>query len=195
MCCNRTSYGFNYFYPSIVEGFNLGTRTITLACTAPPYILAALVSYIVAWSSDRRKERGFHIITLVLIAIVGFIISLATLKVPARYFASFLYVCGVFGGNPVVFSWAASTLSATPQKKACAMAIINLCGQMGNIWSPYFFHEKDAPRYASAMVLLLVFSALQTALCCTMKWVLSRENKRLVRWGETNGLEPNMYTL
>ncbi|CAG8920220.1 unnamed protein product [Penicillium salamii] len=195
MCSNQTSYGFNYFYPTIVEGFNLGTRTITLTCTAPPYIVAALVSYGIAWSSDRRKERGFHITTPVLIAIIGFIISIATLNIPARYVASFLYVAGVFGANAAVFSWAATTLGATPQKKACAMAIMNLCGQLGNIWSPYFFHDSDSPRYARAMVLLLVFSALQAALCCLMKWLLARANKRLVQWGQTAGVEPNLYTL
>jgi predicted MFS family arabinose efflux permease len=195
MCANQTSYGFNYFYPSIVEGFNLGSRTITLACTAPPYIVAALISYGLAWSSDRRKERGFHIIIPVLIAIIGFIVSVAILSIPARYVASFLFVAGVFAANPVVFSWAASTANDTPQKKACAMAIINLSGQFGNIWSPYFFDDNDAPRYSRAMVLLMVFSALEVTLCCLMKWLLSRENRKLVRQGQSTGVDLNLYTL
>lgn len=195
MCANQTSYGFNYFYPSIVEGFNLGSRTITLACTAPPYIVAALVSYGLAWSSDRRKERGFHIIVPVMVAIIGFIISVATLGIPARYVASFLFVTGVFCANPVVFSWAASTINDTAQKKACAMAIINLSGQFGNIWSPYFFKANDSPQYSKAMVLLMVFSILEITLCSLMKWILSRANRKLVIEGESTGVDPNLYTL
>ncbi|KAG4254417.1 hypothetical protein FPRO04_07796 [Fusarium proliferatum] len=41
---NQSAYGFNYFYPAIDRGFNLGSRTITLICTAPPYLLGAFIS-------------------------------------------------------------------------------------------------------------------------------------------------------
>lgn len=68
------------------------------------------------------------------VAIVGFVISVATLNVPARYFASFLYIAGCFTGNSLVFAWGASTTSKTPEKRACATAIINVLGQAGNIW-------------------------------------------------------------
>ncbi|KAL4916422.1 major facilitator superfamily domain-containing protein [Aspergillus aurantiobrunneus] len=184
MCSSQSAYGFNYFYPTIVEGFGLGARTITLACTAPPYIVGAFVSYCVAWSSDRRKERGFHILTPVLVAIAGFIVSVATLNIPVRYFASFLYISGIFGTNAVVFNWAATIVSDTAQKKACAMAIINLTGQLGS-----------APRYITAMILLLVFAALEALLCLSMKLFLRRKNRNLAAWGNEAGVVPNLYTL
>lgn len=195
MASNQSAYGFNYFYPAIVKGFNLGGRTITLLCTAPPYVAGAIVSYCIAWSSDRRKERGIHIATPVLIAMVGFIISVAVLSTPARYASSFLYVCGVFGANAVVFSWAASTVSHTPEKRACAMAIINIIGQLGSIWSPYFFDPKDEPRYLRAMILLMAFCILEAILCFTMKFLLRRENKKLEARFEGTGSVPNLYTL
>ncbi|KAL4876361.1 major facilitator superfamily domain-containing protein [Aspergillus karnatakaensis] len=195
MCCSQSAYGFNYFYPKIVEGFDLGSRKITLACTAPPYIIGAVISYFIAWSSDRRKERGFHITTPIIVAMIGFIISVATLNIPARYFASFVYISGIFGANAVVFSWAATTVSNTAQKKACAMAIVNITGQLGSIWSPYFFHAHEAPRYLTAMILLLVFSALEAVICVGMRFLLRRENKRLIAWGNEEGVVPNLYTL
>ncbi|KAL2816545.1 major facilitator superfamily domain-containing protein [Aspergillus granulosus] len=195
MCSSQSAYGFNYFYPTIVEGFNLGTRTITLACTAPPYIVGALIAYGIAWSSDRCKERGFHIAVPVGIAIIGFIISVATLNIPVRYFASFLYISGIFGANAVVFSWAATTVNTTAQKKACAMAIINITGQLGSVWSPYFFDENQAPRYSRAMVLLLVFAALDAVLTLTMKVRLRHENKKLIARGVEEGIVPTLYML
>ena len=195
MCSSQSAYGFNYFYPAIVEGFNLGSRTITLACTAPPYIIGAFVSYGVAWSSDHFKDRGFHVLTPVLVAIVGFIISVATLNIAARYFASFLYISGIFGANAVVFSWAATTVSDTAQKKACAMAMINFISQLGSVWSPYFFHENEAPRYVTAMILLMVFAGVEVALVVSLKLLLRRENKKLIAWGNEAGVVPNLYTL
>ncbi|KNG81610.1 hypothetical protein ANOM_010137 [Aspergillus nomiae NRRL 13137] len=162
MCSSQTSYGFTYFYPSIVDGFN---RTVTLACIAPRYIVAALISYGMAWSS---KERGFHIMLTVMIAIVGFILSVATLGIPVRYVASFLLVAGAFEASPVIFSWAARWV--------------------GNVWSPYFFNDNDASQYSIAMALLMAFSALETALCGLMQWLLSQEDaKNIVRKDQSSG--------
>ncbi|RKK58323.1 hypothetical protein BFJ71_g2410 [Fusarium oxysporum] len=158
---NQSAYGFNYFYPAIVRGFNLGSRTITLVCTAPPYLLGAFISYFIAWRSDRKAERGWHISGAILFAIVGFIISAATINIPARYAASFLYIFGCFGANADLYSWAASSVGQTPTKKACATAIINVTGQLGTIWSPYFFNSNDEPRYTRAMILLLAFAVLE----------------------------------
>ena len=132
LCANHTAYGFNNFYPSIVEGFELGSRTVTLLCTAPPYLVGAIITFFVANSSDRNNERGLHISVPMLVAVVGFVISVATLNVPARYVASFLYVTGCFSANSIVYTWGASTTSQTPEKRACATAIINVTAQLGS---------------------------------------------------------------
>lgn len=195
LCANQTAYGFNYFYPSIVEGFDLGTRTITLVCTAPPYIVGAIVAYLIAWSSDRMGERGWHIALPIIVATVGFIISVSVLSIPARYCASFLYISGVFGANATLYGWAASSVSNTLEKKACATAIINVIGQFGSIWSPYFFNSNDAPRYTTAMLLLMAFCVLEALLCFAMKFLLRKENKKILERFDGYGAAPNLYTL
>ncbi|KAL5614069.1 hypothetical protein FOVSG1_003132 [Fusarium oxysporum f. sp. vasinfectum] len=195
LCSNHTAYGFNNFFPAIVRGFNLGDRTITLVCTAPPYLIGAVLSYAIAWSSDRRAERGYHISIPMIVAMVGYIINVSVLNVPARYFAAFLYVSGCFGANAAVYSWAATSVSQTPQKKACATAIINVVGQFGNIWSPYFFDDKDEPRYTKAMLLLMAFCVLNASLCFLMKFILRRENKKIIAQHEGTAIIPNLYTL
>lgn len=77
-------------------------RTITLVLTAPPYILAAAVGILQAWSSGRMNERTWHITASKGIAIVGFIISVATLNVGARYFSIYLFVAFSFGVNNIL---------------------------------------------------------------------------------------------
>ena len=183
LMANHSAYGFNNFFPSIVKGFDLGGTTITLVLTAPPYLLATAIALLVAWSSDRRKERGYHTSIPMAVACVGFIISVSTLNKPARYAAAFLYIAGCFSSNAGVFSWASTTLNQTPEKRACATAIINLLSQLGNIWSPYFFPTSDGPRYVMAMLLMMSFSVLSIACCLVMKWILKRENKELKESG------------
>lgn len=173
---------------------NLGNRTITLVLTAPPYLFGAAVSFMVAYSSDRFNERGYHISAPMAVAIAGFAISAATLNIPARYFASFLYCAGAFAANATVYSWAASSLNQTPEKRACATAIVNLLSQFGNIWSPYFFPSTDGPRYIMAMLLMMGFSALSIIASLLMKFLLKRENRKMLAEAEQTGQEIKLYT-
>ncbi|KAL2784945.1 major facilitator superfamily domain-containing protein [Aspergillus keveii] len=195
LCANHTAYGFNNFYPSIVRGFNLGSTVVTLLCTAPPYIIGALIAFAVAWSSDRMGERGYHIGGSMAVAVLGFVISVSTLNTPARYFSSFLYICGCFAANSLVYTWAASAVSQTPEKRACATAIINLTSQFGNIWSPYFFRDGDEPRYLLAMILMMAFAGLSIVCCGIMKWTLKRDNRKLLARYEGAGEQPNLHVL
>jgi MFS family permease len=195
LCFNHTAYGFNSFYPTIVKGFNLGNNTKTLLLTAPPYLLGAIISFGVAYSSDRLGERGFHISIPMLVAMVGFVISVATLNVPVRYFASFLYISGCFSANSLVYTWGASITNQTPEKRASAAAIINVMGQFGNIWSPYFFRPNDSPRYLLAMILMMAFSIGSAVLCWVMKLILRRDNHRLLKSLEGTGIRPKLHIL
>ncbi|CZR52008.1 related to allantoate permease [Phialocephala subalpina] len=164
LIANHTAYGFNYFYPSIVKGFNLGSTTITLVLTSPPYLLATISSMLFAYSSDRRGEP------------------------------SFLFICGCISANAMVFSWASSSLSETPEKRAAATAMINLLSQLGNIWSPYFFRPQDSTRYLLAMLLMMAFSLLGVGRCILMKMVLVRENRKIVEEFEGSDERPNLYS-
>lgn len=186
LTANHSAYGFNNFFPTIVKGFGLGSRTTTLVLTAPPYLLAAVIAFAVALSSDRRKERGWHIALPMVISCIGFIISVSTLNKAARYTAAFLYIGGCFSSNALVFSWAANTLSQSAEKRACATAIINLLSQVGNIWSPYFFPASDGPRYVMAMLLMMASTIVSMISAMTMKFLLRRANRKLVDEGALN---------
>ena len=192
---NHSAYGFNNFFPSILKGFKLGDRTTTMALTAPPYLIGTAVSIAVSWSSDRFSERGYHISVPMAVAATGFGISVATLNVPARYFASFLYTSGCFSANSMVHSWFATVLNQTPEKRACAVAIINMLSQLGNVASPYFFPKEDEPRYVMAMCLMMGFSVLSICTAGSIKFVLKKANKELLRKGNSAGERPVLYPL
>ncbi|KAF4420506.1 major facilitator superfamily transporter [Fusarium acutatum] len=194
LCANHTAYGFNNFFPTIVRSMNLGNRTITLVLTAPPYLFGAAVSFLLAHSSDRFNERGYHISVPMAFAIIGFIVSAATLNNAARYAASFFYCAGAFAANAAVYSWTASSLNQTPEKRACATAIVNLLSQFGNIWSPYFFPASHGPRYAMAMLLMMAFSALSIVASLLMKYLLKKDNKKLLIEAEQSGRTVKLYT-
>ncbi|TDZ31635.1 MFS transporter prlL [Colletotrichum spinosum] len=189
-----SSYGFNNFFPTMVNGFGLGSRTMALVLTAPPYMLGTAVSFGVAWSSDRKKERGFHIMANNCVSVVGFVVSVATLNTPARYAAAFLYTAGSFSANALVYTWAVSSLSQTPEKRAAGGAIVNIMGHLGNVMSPYFFPDSDSPRYTMAMILQIVFAGLTFCMAFTAKTYLGRQNRKLRAAADANGTVYNPFT-
>ncbi|CAK1360977.1 putative transporter [Cercospora beticola] len=190
------SYGFNFFFPTLLRGFNIGSNTVSLLLTAPPYVTGAIVSFVLAWNSDRIKERGWHISGGLLAAAIGFIITVATdgsATIP-RYVASFLYAPGSFAANALVYSWAVSTLSATPEKRAAGGAIVNIIGHVGNIISPYFFRDEERPTYRLAFILMLVFGGLAFGFAFSTKMFLKRTNKKLREVASATGTVYSPYT-
>ncbi|CZR48313.1 uncharacterized protein FPRO_12923 [Fusarium proliferatum ET1] len=191
---NQSAYGFNYFYPAIDRGFNLGSRTITLICTAPPYLLGAFISYFIAWHSDRKAERVAHK-RCDPFRNCRFYHQCCDNQYP-RSLCCVLPVhlrllwskCG-FIQLGCVFSWSDTA------KKACATAIINVTGQLGTVWSPYFFNSNDEPRYTRAMVLLLAFAVLEICVCFLLKFILRRANKKIIAEHEGTGRVPTLFTL
>lgn len=180
------AYGFSNFFPSIVRGFGY-TRTVTLLITAPPYICAAIGSLINARHSDYKKERGLHYAIPVAVGCIGYIVCLATQNREARYAASFIYVSGMYIANPLTSTWCASTMGRTPEKRAVAVAALNVLGQIGNFIAPYFFQDKDEPRYQLAFIMMMVMGLLTVSAALLLKWYLVRSNKKLHRTAIANG--------
>lgn len=195
VCINITisaAYGFSNFYPAIVRGFGY-SRTTTLVMTFPPYMLAAVVAVVIAWSSDRRADRGWHFSAPVAVGMMAYIVCMATMKTEARYAASYFFIGGLFGANPLINTWITSTLSRTPEKKATSVAVNNILGQIGNVIAPFFFVDSDEPRYFMAFILMFVMAGLCVASAMALKYSLWRENKKLLREAMQSGTAYQPY--
>lgn len=190
------AYGFSNFFPSIVRGIanDRGmSNTVALLLTAPPYIFAAMGSYVNAWHSDRTKERGWHYATPVAVASCGFIICLATSQPMARYGASFIYVGGMYIANPMIMGMVSGAMGRSPEKRAISIAICNVLSQIGNFVAPFFFLTSEEPAYRTAFACMMAMGFLSSACALTLKWKLSRSNKRLLREANQNGTAYQPY--
>lgn len=130
------AYAFNFYFPILVTGLGIvESDTLALVFTSPPYMWAAAVALFVSWNSDRMRERGIHVASGMVVAVVGYIMTAASDDTFVRYGAAFLFVPGAFAANALIYSWAVSSLSATPEKRAAGGAIVNIIGHVGNIVS------------------------------------------------------------
>lgn len=65
--------------------------------SAPPWVFSCLVAIVNAWHSDRTGEKFWHIMGPIAMGLIGFIISMSTLNVAARYVALFLQAASYAG--------------------------------------------------------------------------------------------------
>lgn len=131
--------GFKNFFPTIVDTLGF-SRTITLVLTCPPYLIAGAISILWARSSGHFNESTWHITVAKLVAIFGFVLACATLNVGARYFAMCVFTIGTYAVNSIILAWCGNTCGQTKEKKASALAIINVSATISFIWTPVRGH-------------------------------------------------------
>ncbi|KPI40255.1 putative transporter [Cyphellophora attinorum] len=181
---------FNSFLPTVVKTFGFST-TVTLALTCPPYIFAGIVGFLFGWSSGRHHERTYHITAGLGIATIGFIWAAATLNVPARYVACFVFPVGAYSVNSVIIGWASSTLAQSREKRAVIFALINSLGNLGSIYGAYLWPSTDSPLYSIGFGASAGFAFGAVALAWLMRHLLKRANKSILAMTHVENI--NLY--
>lgn len=170
--------GFKNFLPTVMKSLGYNT-TVTLALTCPPYVFASLMSVAVSWSSGRFNERTWHVTASKGVAIAGFILSCATLNVPARFVGIMLFVGATYGVNNIILGWTASVVGQTDEKKAVSIAMCNTLGNLASVYTPYLWPDSAEPRFVMPMAASAGFSLGVVILAWVMRISLERRNKKL----------------
>lgn len=170
--------GFKNFFPTVVEtlGFD---RTVTLALTCPPYLIAGAVTIAVSWSSGKFNERTWHITISKAVATFGFGLACAEIGIAGRYVAMVIFTIGTYGVNSLILGWCGSTCGQTPEKKAVAIGIVTTVMNASFIWTPYLWPSSDGPRYVIALSSSAAFSVATAMFAWLAKIIFMRKNKAL----------------
>ncbi|WWC86577.1 uncharacterized protein L201_001454 [Kwoniella dendrophila CBS 6074] len=183
-----TAGAVTQFIPTVVATFGM-SKVNTLLLTAPPYLFAAFLALTISYTSDKKPERCFHLLTPILFGMVGFIIATTTTKTAPRYFSLFLMIGGMFGSYNVALAWISSTFTRPRAKRAAAYATINSLGNVAQIWSPYLYKAKTAPSYHLAFTVNTVMAAVAVVFCLVLRWCLQRENARMDKLEQVEGAD------
>ena len=174
---------FNNFFPTVVGslGFN---STITLVLTCPPYLISGVAGIVVGISSGKFNERTWHITGSMGLALIGFVISCATLNTAARYIACFMFASGAYAVNSCILGWVSATLGQTTEKKAVSLSIVNVVANASYIYTAYLYPKSDGPKYLTAMASNAAFAFCTIVAAWWMKTWLMRTNKKMIEKGE-----------
>ncbi|KAJ7503277.1 major facilitator superfamily domain-containing protein [Mycena galericulata] len=165
------------FFPTVAKTLGFST-TITLLLTAPPWLVAAIVCVLSAWHADRTGERFFHISVWIWAMMIGFIISLCTMSVGARYFAMFLMALGD-AGCAMTLVWASNSIPRPPAKRAAAIGIANGIGDLGTLVGSYAWKNKWGPAYHPSFEISLTALVVSTIFALVIRQRLVRMNHEL----------------
>ncbi|KAI1208042.1 major facilitator superfamily transporter [Annulohypoxylon truncatum] len=148
-------YGISFFLPTIIR--NMGyTASMAQLMTVPIYAVAAILSVIFAFMSDRVGKRSPFIISFLLVMIVGYSMCISSANPKVVYCGVFLISCAIYPAFPGLVSWLSSNLAGS-YKRSAGMAIQIGIGNLGGAMASNFYRQKDSPRYILGHALELGF--------------------------------------
>ncbi len=162
-------YTVNLWMPSVLAGFlHLSARdgAVTVGrYGALPYVVAAICTVLIGWSSDRTGERRFHIAGCLLLAATGFGWAAYAHSLVSALFAFGLAAVGYW--SMMGPFWALPTRVLGGQAAAGGVAIITMVGSIGGFAGPALTGKlKDMTNSYTAGLLMIGGLAVVGAILC-----------------------------
>jgi hypothetical protein len=173
MSTTMPAYAFSYFLPVILLGMGYSAGQAN-ALSAPPSLFAMITAFGFAWLGDKYRVRAPVIAAQSVLAIIGLMIVAYAENNGARYFGSFLGVCGCQGNVPAILAYQSNNIRGQ-SKRSVGSALQIGFGAIGGILASTTFKQTEAPTYITG---LWVTTGLQIyillVLCCTTTYFVRR---------------------
>lgn len=159
-------YGFQFWLPQVIKAFSAAGQSdaLTSRLTAIPAIFQGLGMLIIAASSDKKRERIFHLILANALTAIGLLAALypdSGIKFGALSLAAF----GIWGA--VGPFWALCRESLPRHLQATGIALINSVGNLGGFAGPIligFIKETSKDHGLETALATLAGASLASAL-------------------------------
>ena len=162
--------------PSIVKGLGYTTTDSAQLHSVPPYIVAAFTVVTAAWAADKYK-RVPVILSMYLLAIIGWTILYTQKDLHARYAGTFLAAMGSYASFPPTVSLLTSNIGGKTKRATVIGFQVGVGGLAGTI-SSNIFRAQDAPRYLFGFAIDLGFCCLGFLATLTTFLLMQLANRR-----------------
>ncbi|MDY7577181.1 MFS transporter [Herbaspirillum sp. RTI4] len=161
-CCVMGQYGLTFWMPTLIKTagvkglFNIGLFT------AIPYSAAVIAMLVLGRSSDKHRERRWHLVVPMLLGAAGLIGSAlaGTSNTEVAILCLTIAAAGVLASAPLF--WSLPTAFLNGVAAAAGIAAINSVGNLAGFASPYLIgtikdmtQSTDIAMYVLAAVLVL----------------------------------------
>ncbi|KAK9773419.1 putative Major facilitator superfamily domain-containing protein [Seiridium cardinale] len=167
------------FLPIVLQRLGYST-VVTNLLTVPPNCCGFLVLLAVTYSSDRFRERTYHIVFSLVLSFVGLIILATVDGLTHRgvaYFACFLVASGAYIPSCLVHSWHNNN-NLNENSRAANTGLLVGLGNLGGILSAATFRTEYAPRYVPCLVATACCNVVCVVFTLWLGLWMKGENKR-----------------
>jgi ACS family tartrate transporter-like MFS transporter len=148
-------YVVNLWMPLILSSFaNAADASLTARYSTVPYLLAAIFTVVVGWSSDRWNERRGHLAGCMALAAIGFWWAARSHSVPVALCAFCLAAMGLW--STMGPFWALATRRLEGAAAAGGVAMITMIGGFGGFLGPYATGRLRDATHSYATGLLVI---------------------------------------
>jgi MFS family permease len=174
----NTGYATSFFTPTIIRDLGFTAEAAQIR-SIPVFVVAAVVSLVVAWCADRARHRFGFCILGICMASVGYVILLCqdSVSVGVRYFAIFVVVSGGYICQPVTLAWIQNNMTGH-YKRSIASAMMVGFGNCGGIVASNIFITEEAPHYMTGYATSLGLLWMCAAACVVLLLGVRVENKK-----------------
>lgn len=153
-------YGISFWLPQIVKDMGVNDVVVNGLVTSIPFAFACVAMVVVGRSSDKTRERKWHIIVCAIVGAMGLVGGAALTSVPALALANLSLALGGALASIAVL-WALPGALLTGAAAASGIALMATIGNIGGYVAPYILglakeatNRLDAGLYimAAAMV-------------------------------------------
>jgi MFS transporter, ACS family, tartrate transporter len=156
------NYGIVFFMPQIIKGIGL-SNMMTGVVSSLPYIIGTIGLLAWGWSSDRNKERRWHLITASTVGALGLAFAAWS---GASYWALLgmsAATAGIYGSRAAF--WPMPSIFLTGTAAAGAIAMINAVGNLGGYFGPVIVGWiRDSTKSFEAGLYFLAACSLMAAI-------------------------------
>lgn len=135
-------YSFSLFLPTIIRSLGY-TQVTAQLLTVPPNMGAFFTVLLVGWYSDKTRVRGVFMLAGCAVAIVGYIMLIASTRSLTQYGGTFLVAAGIFPCSPLVMGWLTNNL-APHYVRATGTGFQIMIANMAAFIATFTYLQKDA---------------------------------------------------
>ncbi|KAF9880545.1 major facilitator superfamily transporter [Colletotrichum karsti] len=178
ICASVPGQAFSVFLPLVVQGLGYSSIEANLM-SVPPYVCGALGLYLFALSSDYHKERGYHIVGGIVIALVGLIATVTVESHAGKYAALCVLLLGSYIAAPLTVAWLSGN-NPEPGKRSLILGV-NGFGNLSGVIGAQLYRDRYKPNYKLPFYVTLGFVAVALVGYISFRFILVSINRKKIQ--------------
>ncbi|KAG6059438.1 hypothetical protein E4U32_004081 [Claviceps aff. humidiphila group G2b] len=140
-------YSFSVFLPTIIQSMSFTSPDDIIRnqlLSVAPYALAAVLTVVVGFLSDRFQRRGVFIMGCAVVAAVGFVMLISSTNPAVQYAGTFLGAMGGYPPIPLTIVWVSNNVEGV-YKRGIVLGMVIGWGNLNGVVSSVIY--RSPPRY------------------------------------------------